>query len=113
MFMWYRIMTGEASPPTFSISSVTVISFVFFEQVIMRVRMSFSAKICAWRMTALTQILSSSMSQSRRSAGMLSTAPCSGRRTPSSVQGEPTASRPQVVRKPAVKFLSQPASLSS
>ena len=56
-------MTGEASPPMFSISSVMVISFVFFEQVIVRVRMSFSAKICAWRMTALTQILSSSMSQ--------------------------------------------------
>ena len=113
MFIWYRTMSGDASPPTFSISSVMVSSLLVFEQVIVRVRMSFSAKIRAWRILTLIQIFSSSMSQDTRSAGILPTAPCSGRRTPSSVQGAPTASRPQVVRKPAVKFLSQPSSLSS
>ena len=97
----------------FSISSVTVISLDVLEQVIVRVIRSFSAKICAWRMVALIQIFSSSISQLIRSAGMLSIAPCSGSACPSSVQGEPTASRPQVVRKPAVKLFSPPFPLSS
>ena len=70
MFIWYRTMSGDASPPTFSISSVMVSSLLVFEQVIVRVRMSFSAKIRAWRILALIQIFSSSMSQDTRSAGM-------------------------------------------